>query len=191
MTEAPKEAARRFAESMIKNGFEPVALHTYTDAERKPIYWRIRLKHPDTGDKWIRPMKLNGQGYELAEPIQCPSCRHGVPKDAVLCINCGHNFRTGKKHRRKVDEWEVANNSGGINYRIRRDERGHWTLTLETRILGFWKTNQTFDLDRYRCFVAVYQHDGWDDNEGEVAIYLESPTGKREREFFKFRQSLC
>ena len=68
MTETPKEAARRFAEPMIRNGFEPVALHTYTDAERKPIYWRIRLKHPDTADKWIRPMKLNGQGYELAEP---------------------------------------------------------------------------------------------------------------------------
>lgn len=46
----------------------PVALHVFDDTEGKPLYWRIRAKHPDTGQKWIRPMKLNGQGYEIGEP---------------------------------------------------------------------------------------------------------------------------
>lgn len=67
MTETPKEAARRLSAPILKKGFKPVALHTYTDTEGGAKYWRIRAKHPN-GEKWIRPMKLNGQGYELGEP---------------------------------------------------------------------------------------------------------------------------
>lgn len=68
MTETPREAARQLSRPWLDRGFKPVALHTYTDTEGNPLYWRIRAKHPNTGDKWIRPMKLNGQSYELAEP---------------------------------------------------------------------------------------------------------------------------
>lgn len=68
MIETPKEAAKRFAGPMLGKGFRPSALHTYTDAEGNALYWRIRAKHPETGDKWIRPMKSNGQSYELTEP---------------------------------------------------------------------------------------------------------------------------
>lgn len=68
MTETHKEAAKRLAGPMLDKGFKPVALHTYTDANGEPLYWRIRCKHPDTLEKWIRPMKLNGHGYELGEP---------------------------------------------------------------------------------------------------------------------------
>ena len=67
MTDTPKEAARQLSRPMLDRGFRPVALHTYTDTEGNPLYWRIRAKHP-TGEKWIRPMRLNSQGYELAEP---------------------------------------------------------------------------------------------------------------------------
>lgn len=79
MIETPKEAARRLSAPMLNKGFKPVALHTYTDTEGKARYWRIRAKHPDTGEKWIRPMKLNGQGYELGEP----KFEHGKPLYAL------------------------------------------------------------------------------------------------------------
>lgn len=68
MIESAKEAAKRLAGPMLDKGFKPVALHTYTDAKGEPLYWRLRAKHPDSGKKWIRPMKLNGNGYELGEP---------------------------------------------------------------------------------------------------------------------------
>jgi hypothetical protein len=68
MNETPKEAARRLSAPALAKGFKPVALHAYTDAEGEPIYWRIRAKHAETGEKWIRPMRPNGQGFELAEP---------------------------------------------------------------------------------------------------------------------------
>jgi len=67
MTETPKEAARRLAAPAIAKGFQPAGLHTYCGADGAPLYWRIRAKH-ENGDKWIRPMKLTGHGYELGEP---------------------------------------------------------------------------------------------------------------------------
>ncbi len=68
LKETPKEAARRLADSQLRAGFKPQALHVYLDAEGQVIYWRIRAKHPDTDQKWIRPMRFNGTGYELGEP---------------------------------------------------------------------------------------------------------------------------
>lgn len=72
--ESPEEAARRLATKQLRNGFEWQALHVYTDQEGEPLYWRIRLKHPDTGQKWIRPMKQSGTSYVLGEP-ECPNGR--------------------------------------------------------------------------------------------------------------------
>src|SRR6516165_5350906 len=68
MNETPKEAAKRLAGLLLDKGFLPVALHAYTNTQGGPIYWRIRAKHPETGEKWIRPMRLNGHGFELGEP---------------------------------------------------------------------------------------------------------------------------
>jgi hypothetical protein len=51
----------------VKDGFKPEALHKYRNAEGNILFHRIRLKHPN-GEKWIRPMYVNGRGYELGEP---------------------------------------------------------------------------------------------------------------------------
>jgi len=69
-TEAAKDAARRLSAAALRDGYRPEALHSYTDASGEPIFWRIRLKHPDTGAKWIRPMRrtADGAGYEVGEP---------------------------------------------------------------------------------------------------------------------------
>ena len=66
--ETPMDAARRLAAGALRQGFMLEALHTYTDREANPLYWRIRAKHPATGKKWIRPMKLIGTSYQLREP---------------------------------------------------------------------------------------------------------------------------
>lgn len=66
--ETPKEAARRLSAKIIKEGYKPEALHVYTDRDANPLYWRIRLKHPETGEKWIRPMSISEKGFTLDEP---------------------------------------------------------------------------------------------------------------------------
>jgi hypothetical protein len=66
--ETPKQAAKRLAAGAIRDGFKPEALHAYTSTDGEPLYWRIRAKNPQTGEKWIRPMKVNGEGFTLGEP---------------------------------------------------------------------------------------------------------------------------
>ena len=65
--ETPQQAARRLMASKLKEGYNAEALHTYTDNEGNPLYWRIRLKHPTLG-KYIRPMALINGVCELKEP---------------------------------------------------------------------------------------------------------------------------
>ena len=67
--ETPKQAARRLMNYKLKEGFEPNGFYTYYDFEANPLYWRIRLLHPQTGDKAIRPMRLVNDTYELKEPV--------------------------------------------------------------------------------------------------------------------------
>ncbi|NYE27313.1 hypothetical protein HDE78_000238 [Rhodanobacter sp. K2T2] len=66
--EHPKEAAARLAAGAVRDGYKPQALHVYADADGRPSYWRIRCKHPETGEKWTRPMRWNGATYVVGEP---------------------------------------------------------------------------------------------------------------------------
>jgi hypothetical protein len=68
-----EERAKVYSNSIItkplSDGFKKVALHVYTDNSGVPIYWKIRLKNPDTGDKWIRSFSLDGAGqFQFKEP---------------------------------------------------------------------------------------------------------------------------
>src|SRR4051794_25288214 len=66
--EAIEQAWRKLAAGALNKGYVFQALHTYTDEEGNPLHWRVRLKHPTSGDKWIRPIKQNGDGFTLGEP---------------------------------------------------------------------------------------------------------------------------
>lgn len=65
--ESPQEGARRLFRREIADGFQPVALHCYTDAQGVPLFYRPRLKHAD-GRKVIKPMHLSGLQFALGEP---------------------------------------------------------------------------------------------------------------------------
>lgn len=62
-------AAQRFTKKLVAEGFEKQALHVYQDTNAQPLYWRIRLKHPVTGEKWLRPLSRDKKGrFILKEP---------------------------------------------------------------------------------------------------------------------------
>jgi Protein of unknown function (DUF3631) len=63
-----KHHARQSSRTALADGYEPQALHEYTDADGNPTHWRIRLKHPISGDKWIRPMMRVGTEFALKQP---------------------------------------------------------------------------------------------------------------------------
>lgn len=64
----PEEAAKKFGAKQLASGYILEAIHEYKYTQGRPVYWRIRFKHP-SGDKWIRPMHLDQYGeYDLSEP---------------------------------------------------------------------------------------------------------------------------
>ena len=67
-SETPEQAARRLAAYQLRKGFEWQALHTYTNNDGEPLYWRIRLKEPVSRKKWIRPMCFADGQYMLKDP---------------------------------------------------------------------------------------------------------------------------
>ena len=91
--ETAKHAARRVRTPMrsAKDSSRKPCMSTATPMATVAFY-RIRAKHPETGDKWIRPMKLNGEGYELGEPkFSDGKPLYGLPQiignpDAVVWI---------------------------------------------------------------------------------------------------------
>lgn len=68
LNESPKDAARRLSSNAISDGFRPEALHVYTNEAGESLFWRVRAKHPDSGEKWVRPFKRDGDNFVLGEP---------------------------------------------------------------------------------------------------------------------------
>jgi hypothetical protein len=67
--QTPQNAARNFSQKMISQGYVPTGLQVYSDPHSNPIFWRIRLKNPITGEKVIWPMHQGANGeYVLKEP---------------------------------------------------------------------------------------------------------------------------
>jgi hypothetical protein len=122
--------------------------------------------------------------YGLGVEVVCPGCGKGMAPDAVLCIECGYDSRTGRSHRRRVEEKDVVEKVDGTRYHFNRDRDGRWTLALQGRVLGMKTKDREFQLRRYSAVVAEYEHDGWDDNEGDVTVSLQAPDGAREQIYF-------
>jgi replicative DNA helicase len=66
-SEAIKTAARQFCSNEIKNGFKPEGLYHWKDLNHQPIHWRVRLKHPISGKKSIKPFFHDGTRFVLGE----------------------------------------------------------------------------------------------------------------------------
>ena len=66
--ENAKEPAKRLAKPTLDEGLNPAALHVYRDAYGRELYWKIRVKHPATKEKWFRPMRFDGRTFVSGEP---------------------------------------------------------------------------------------------------------------------------
>ena len=92
--QTPMQAAHRLAAAPMRDGFLFEALHEFTDSQGKALHWRIRLKHPGTGEKWIRPMQRFG---ELVQSLKLKAVAHRRRRHPLRrlhrCLK-GHRYRT-------------------------------------------------------------------------------------------------
>jgi putative DNA primase/helicase len=72
-TTTPEEAARVLTRVSADKGYKLIGMHPYLNLEGKPILWKLRLKHAQTGEKKIFPMHIQNDGrYSLTEPNFVP-----------------------------------------------------------------------------------------------------------------------
>jgi len=80
--EAIQTAALRLTKAQRKEGFslypkDGGAIHYYTAPDGSITYARLRLKHPDTGEKWIRPLRSDAAGIWCE--LKAPEFAGGAP----------------------------------------------------------------------------------------------------------------
>lgn len=80
--EAIQTAALRLTNAPRKQGFslDPKhggAIHHYTAPDGSITFARLRLKHPDTGEKWIRPLRRDTSGVWCE--LKAPEFEGGAP----------------------------------------------------------------------------------------------------------------
>ena len=61
--------AQNLCKSFISKGFTEISIHAYRDLNGNPLYWRIRLVNPTSGEKVIRPMSIQSGIFVLNEPV--------------------------------------------------------------------------------------------------------------------------
>jgi hypothetical protein len=137
MTEAAKKGARRLAGFLLGKGYRSEALHEYTDKAGVSLYFHMRLKNPDTGEKCIRPMRLDGESYVFGEP-EFPAGKplyrlhelHRRPNDVVYLVE-------GEKCADDLENLGLlATTSGGANSFEKADFR-----PLAARKVVLWRDN--------------------------------------------------
>ncbi len=153
VVETPKAAARRLAKPALRDGFKPEALHAYTDAADQIIFWRIRLKHPTSGEKWVRPMRRTEDGYALGEPPMERKPIYAlhtltVRPDEPVIVTEGE-FKADQLHALGL----LATTSGGADSSAKSD----WSA-LAGRDVLIWPDNDTAG-QRYAADVAAILRD--------------------------------
>lgn len=60
-----------------------------------------KVKCPKCGKSLAVPEPADDADDEIVDVRDCPSCGEALASDAVICIGCGHDFRTGQKAKPK------------------------------------------------------------------------------------------
>jgi len=124
----------------LSKGFKGIALHTYADKDHKPLYYRIRLKHPKTGEKWIRPICCNKEGVFVLKELFFPDKKplYRLPDilshpDETIWITEGELCAD-----RLAKFGLVATTSGGVDSVSKTD----WTPLANKKIM-IWPDNDS------------------------------------------------
>ena len=122
------------------------------------------IRCPSCGGKVKVPEEPEeSSGYGLVKIRKCPSCSHEWPRDAVVCVDCGYNFETGRKMRTKVKTHDREVVYGRLwlgtyaHYRVFRGKRGQPCLNVTEKFLFIPTQDTTYNLSNYNAVVTDFK----------------------------------
>ena len=125
------------------------------------------------------PPPLPGSNTYAVESVRrCPECRKEWLQKTVLCVECGYDFRTGRRRKRayhaREDSIEVGAPSIGSYTRctVRRDGEGTLALIIQSWLLWVSTGTTTIPLRDYDAVATDYQLQ-YGDHQNFDMYYLE------------------
>jgi hypothetical protein len=106
------------------------------------------------------------ESYAVAQTRKCPGCHTVWPAETVVCVGCGWNFSTGKRHRPTYAELDRHVDFGlraiGTYTRlaVHRGSEGDRTLTRKDWLLFIPLGTSVLDLDGYEAVVTDFSSGG-------------------------------
>jgi hypothetical protein len=128
-------------------------------------------------------------GYGVEQVRKCPGCKREWPIATVVCVDCGHNFETGRKMRTSYRVADRVLDHGMVwlgtytRYRVFRSERGKPFLTVSRKLLFLPLGSSTYDLSAYRSILTDFVA-GHDESPDVFYLQLDGP-GKRPVTIFR------
>jgi hypothetical protein len=105
-------------------------------------------------------------GYAVQQPRKCPYCNKEWPAETGVCVECGWNFHTAKRHQRTYPVLDRHVDFGltaiGTCTRlaVHRGNQGDRTLTRKDWLLFIPLGTSVLDLDGYEAVVTDYSSGG-------------------------------
>jgi hypothetical protein len=129
-------------------------------------------------------------GYAVEKVRKCPGCKREWPLDAVICVDCGYNFETGRKMKTKYKVPDRVLDVGAVwagtytRYRVYRDARGKPRLDITKKFLFLPVGGASHDLSAYRAVLTDYAVGDEEESVGTFYLKLAGP-GQREVRIFR------
>lgn len=138
-------------QKLLQQSYKYEAAHEYADKNGTPLFYRVRLKHQDTKDKWIRPVHFNGTGWVWKEPefeggkkplynLQAITSN----PQATIWICEGEwaaDVLNKLFHKLKMQELNIATTSGACGSADKVD----WSILTNRKVI-IWPDNDTVGL---------------------------------------------
>jgi hypothetical protein len=131
---------------------------------------------------------VEADSYVVEQVRKCPRCKSEWPTDTVVCVECGHNFETGRRLRTRYETVDRVIDVGLVwlgcytRYSVRRSTRGKALLTISHRLFFLPLGTATYDLSAYRYIFTDFMAG---DRESSDQFYLElQGPGQRDVNIF-------
>jgi len=144
-------------------------------ADERDLLIAAGFGDPTSHEAWVNQVKTESpkqrpegpEGpedmYHIEAVAACPKCRKEWPEGAAVCIECGYNFRTGKKlkTKRRIEDrcLDVGRPALGwySRYAIHADAKGRRSLVIRSWFLWIPLGTTTVDLKGYDSVVTDHK----------------------------------
>jgi putative DNA primase/helicase len=168
LAETPMQAAERLTKALTKQGYKLTKLHTYTDAEGNPLFWKSRHEvdssDPNIRRKQFRFMRLVDNQYEPKAPggVKPLYNLHRLSRygdsdvwivEGEACVDCLTSLKvlattTGGATTFEGFDFEVLSGRNVILWRDNDAAGETWQAAMQARLDALDCTISIVDIDR-------------------------------------------